>query len=270
MTILDRVGSPESLRLGRRSALEVRQLPQVTASSYFRWKRGLDYLWAALLLLPALPVIGILICLVRLTSRGPGIYRQVRVVKSGQTFLIYKIRSMTVDAENVSGAVWAQRNDPRVTAVGRILRQFHLDELPQLFNVLRGEMSLCGPRPERPEFVHSLARKIPGYADRLAVLPGITGLAQLNLPPDSDLQSVRRKLYLDLQYVECAGWFLDMRLLLCTAGRLFKLYEPLLLWVLGLYRRLPEDLAVGAGCESAEETALRADHSHRRPVPKPR
>ena len=115
---------------------------------------------------------------------------------------MYKIRTMRHDAESGTGPVWTQTTrDPRITAIGRVLRQFHLDELPQLLNVVKGEMSVIGPRPERPEFVHVLAESIPGYLKRLVVRPGMTGLAQLNLPPDSDLNSVRRKLALDCEYI---------------------------------------------------------------------
>jgi lipopolysaccharide/colanic/teichoic acid biosynthesis glycosyltransferase len=240
MATIELLISTPPRRATRRNTPAISQPLPVAPSSYFRWKRGLDCFLAILLLFPVLPLIGLLVGLVRLTSRGPGIYRQVRVGQHGRTFTIYKIRSMTVNAEAGTGAVWAQHNDPRVTLLGGILRKFHLDELPQLFNVLKGDMSLVGPRPERPEFVRLLAEKIPEYADRLAVRPGITGLAQLNLPPDSDLDSVRRKLYLDLEYVRHAGWFLDFRLLLGTSGRFVKFYEPLLMRLLELYRPVPD------------------------------
>jgi len=147
---------------------------------------------------------------------------------------------MAVDAEAGSGAVWAKKRDPRVTRLGRILRALHLDELPQLFNVLKGEMSLVGPRPERPEFVQVLSAKIPGYCDRLAVPPGITGLAQLNLPPDTDLNSVRRKLFLDLEYVAHGSLALDVCLLACTVFRAMKIQGRLVLSIFGLYREVPD------------------------------
>ena len=147
--------------------------------------------------------------------------------------MIYKIRTMRHKAEAGCGAVWTRPGDPRITRVGRVLRKFHLDELPQLFNVLRGEMSLIGPRPERPEFVHVLAEAVPGYLDRLTVRPGVTGLAQLYLPPDSDLTSVRRKLVLDCEYIREGGPWLDARLFLCTLLRLFKVPHR---WLLPLRR----------------------------------
>jgi lipopolysaccharide/colanic/teichoic acid biosynthesis glycosyltransferase len=136
---------------------------------------------------------------------------------------MYKIRTMVHNAEAGTGPTWATSNDPRLTRLGYVVRKLHLDELPQLWNVVRGEMSLVGPRPERPEFTHWLAKEIPGYLDRLTVLPGITGLAQINLPPDSDLESVRRKLQLDLEYIRTAGAFLDLRMMACTAFRMIGL-----------------------------------------------
>ncbi len=195
----------------------------VVPASYFRWKGGIERALAVLLLIPGLPIIGLLALVVRLTSPGPAILKQVRVGKDGRGFTMFKIRTMRCDAEAATGTVWAVARDPRVTGVGRVLRRFHLDEFPQLFNVLRGEMSLVGPRPERPEFVKILSKRIPGYLNRLAVRPGITGLAQLNLPPDSNLESVKCKVALDLEYVERGGPYLDARLFLCTFARLFKL-----------------------------------------------
>jgi lipopolysaccharide/colanic/teichoic acid biosynthesis glycosyltransferase len=172
-------------------------------------------------MIPGLPMIGLLVVLIRLTSRGPGIYSQERVGKNGKPFTMYKLRSMRSDAEAKTGPVWsATGSDSRVTRLGYWLRKLHLDELPQLINVLRGEMSLIGPRPERPEFVAVLGESIPGYLDRLQVPPGITGLAQINLPPDTDLNSVRRKLVLDLEYIETACFSLDFRMFLCTLFRL--------------------------------------------------
>lgn len=217
----------------------------VRPSPYFRRKGRFDRIVAALLLIPALPIIGVLVVLIRVTSRGAAIYRQPRVGKDGRRFVIYKLRSMIDRAEAQTGPVWSQASDPRVTLVGRFLRKFHLDELPQLFNVLKGEMSLVGPRPERPEFVRLLSEKIAGYANRLAVPPGVTGLAQLNLPPDSDLDSVRRKLALDVQYIERAGLFLDVRIVLCTALRMVKFPA---LRVFRLERTSPDLPGQPAGC----------------------
>jgi lipopolysaccharide/colanic/teichoic acid biosynthesis glycosyltransferase len=195
----------------------------MTPCRYFYVKNVVDPILAFLLLVPALPVMALLMLLVRLTSPGPGIYRQRRVGKRGRLFTMYKIRTMRCDAEAKSGPVWTTVKDPRMTRLGEFLRRFHLDELPQLFNVLRGHMYLIGPRPERPEFVRILTGEIPGYMDRLAVRPGVTGLAQMNLPPDSDLCSVCRKLTLDVHYIRNAGFFLDARALLATAAGLIGL-----------------------------------------------
>jgi lipopolysaccharide/colanic/teichoic acid biosynthesis glycosyltransferase len=192
-------------------------------SPYFRWKGVIGWVLALILLLPGLPIIGILVLLVRLTSKGPGIHRQTRIGKDGKPFTMYKIRTMAHDTEAQIGVVWTRPGDARITHLGRVLRKLHLDELPQLFNVLKGEMHLIGPRPERPEFVHALAKVVPGYTNRLAVRPGITGLAQINLPPDTDLESVRCKLALDLEYVGSAGPVLDIRMFLCTCVRLLGL-----------------------------------------------
>ena len=133
---------------------------------------------------------------------------------------MYKIRTMRLDAEAETGPVWAKANDPRITRLGRFLRKLHLDELPQLINVVKKEMSLIGPRPERPEIAAVLAEDIPGYTDRLVVLPGVTGLAQINLPPDSTLDDVRRKLVLDMKYIKQAGPWLDARILMSTFARM--------------------------------------------------
>lgn len=217
--------------------------PNVAPARYFRWQGLRCRVAATVLLLPALPIIGLLVLLVKLTSRGPGIFRQTRVGLGGRHFTMYKLRTMRLDAEAATGPVWTQDNDPRVTLLGRLLRRLHLDEFPQLFNVVRGEMALIGPRPERPEFVHRLARDIPGYLDRLSVRPGITGLAQINLPPDTDLDSVRRKLVLDVEYVQRGGLSLDLRIFAATFLRLFHIRTAFLIGLLGL-RRSPQPQTV--------------------------
>ncbi len=127
--------------------------------------------------------------------------------------------------------------DPRVTKFGRFLRKSHLDELPQLFNVLAGDMTLIGPRPERPEFTQFLAQEVPGYVARLTVKPGITGMAQINLPPDTDLDSVRRKLELDLDYIYHSNLWVDIRIMLCTALKVFGFPGHKLAKLFGLRRR---------------------------------
>lgn len=209
---------------------------RVQVPRYHRRKHLPDRVLAALLLIPGLPMIGLLVLIVRLESRGPGIFRQVRVGRRGKTFTMYKIRTMRIDAEAKSGPTWAVENDPRLTRVGRFIRAVHLDELPQLLNVLKGEMALVGPRPERPEFTGMLSSAVEGYLDRLAVRPGVTGMAQINLPPDSDLDSVRRKLVLDLAYLHEASLGLDLRILCWTAFRLFGVKRSVAMHLLRLYR----------------------------------
>ena len=176
-----------------------------------------DWIVAFVLLVLTAGIILVLMALVRLTSRGPAIYGQTRLGYKGQQFTIYKIRTMHNDCERLTGPQWSQPGDPRVTPIGRILRATHLDELPQLWNILRGEMSLVGPRPERPEIVAKLERVLPDYPMRLLVRPGVTGLAQVQLPPDSDIESVRRKLACDLRYLNLASPWLDLRIVLATA-----------------------------------------------------
>lgn len=205
-------------------------------SSHLRRKLWLDRLIAALLLIPGAPLIGLMVLAVRATSAGPGIYRQKRVGFNGQLFWIYKVRTMRIDAEVETGPVWCDDQDPRVTRVGAFLRMLNLDELPQLYNVLRGDMSLVGPRPERPEFATRFGHMIPAYNHRHAARPGVTGLAQINLPPDTDLQSVRRKLMLDLEYIEKSSLWLDLRIAFCTLPRLGGFVGRCILRTLGVFR----------------------------------
>jgi lipopolysaccharide/colanic/teichoic acid biosynthesis glycosyltransferase len=186
-------------------------------------KRLIDLALAAVLFLLCLPLMLLLAALVRLTSRGPALYVQTRVGRGGRPFPIFKFRTMRHNCEKDSGARWARPGDSRVTWMGHFLRLSHLDELPQLANVLLGHMSLVGPRPERPEFVPQLTAAVPGYADRLAVRPGVTGLAQLYLPADTDVESVRRKVVYDRWYVEHRTLWLDLRLIACTALKVILL-----------------------------------------------
>jgi lipopolysaccharide/colanic/teichoic acid biosynthesis glycosyltransferase len=178
----------------------------------------MDFLLAFLGLILTAPVIFLAAALVKLTSRGPAFYTQIRVGQNGRRFTIYKLRTMRHHAEAGTGPVWAAPGDTRINAVGRLLRATHLDELPQLVNVLLGQMSLIGPRPERPEIVQQLQARIDNYLDRLAVRPGITGLAQVHLPPDIDLDGVRKKLACDLAYIRGLSAWSDFRILLCTAA----------------------------------------------------
>lgn len=204
-----------------------------------RLKRACDVGFGVGVLVVALPVILAMWAIVRATSSGPGFYSQVRVGRGGRNYRIYKIRTMTHNCEAGSGVKWATKGDSRVTRVGGVLRKLHLDELPQIWNVLRGDMSLVGPRPERPEFVGPLSAEVDGYPERHRVRPGVTGLAQIQLPADSDLESVRTKLVLDRHYVENAGFWLDFRIMIGTVvyllgfsyarvRRLLNLPNPLL------------------------------------------
>jgi lipopolysaccharide/colanic/teichoic acid biosynthesis glycosyltransferase len=190
--------------------------PGMGSGNYSSIKPVFDFALALALLLPSAPIMLLVAVLVRLGSRGPSIYTQRRLGLGGKVFTIYKIRTMYQDSESRSGATWSVPGDPRVTPVGRFLRFTHIDELPQLINVLLGEMSLVGPRPERPEFLPKLERAMPDYRRRLAVRPGVTGLAQVQQPPDTDLASVRRKLDYDLHYAERISPWLDARIVLAT------------------------------------------------------
>lgn len=207
---------------------------------YYAGTAVLSRLLALLLLICGSPLMLLTMLIIRLSSPGPVIYRQTRVGRGGRHFVMYKFRTMRQDAEAATGAVWTSKNDPRITAAGRFIRALHLDEFPQLINVLKGEMALIGPRPERPEFTQQLALALPGYLDRLTVRPGITGLAQINLPPDTDLDSVRRKLALDLLYVREGSLWLDFRIFVCTAARLLAIKGSAVTRSFGL-RRVPED-----------------------------
>jgi len=183
----------------------------------YSWIKALaEFCLASALLVVTLPLILAAIVAVKMTSRGPAIYAQLRSGRNGRPFFVLKIRSMTHNCEAQSGICWSTKGDPRVTPVGRFLRASHIDELPQLWNVLRGDMSLVGPRPERPEFVTTLKKVVQRYGERLSVRPGLTGLAQIQLPPDTDVESVRRKIAHDLYYLENLSFWLDVRLLTAT------------------------------------------------------
>ncbi|MBI2806384.1 MAG: sugar transferase [Planctomycetes bacterium] len=183
---------------------------------YAPLRRLVDFALALVLTVLAAPIVLLAALAVRLTSRGPAFYTQIRTGKNGRPFTIFKIRTMIDQCESLTGPRWTIPGDPRITYIGWFLRRAHIDELPQLLNVLFGEMSLIGPRPERPEFVEELAQALPTYRQRLAVLPGITGLAQVQLAPDTDLESVRRKLICDVYAIEHVSLWLDLRILLAT------------------------------------------------------
>ena len=193
--------------------------PQPTRAQrfYLPLRHVLDFSLAFVLTLIAVPIVLLAALAVRLTSRGPAFYTQIRTGRNGKPFTIYKLRSMIHNCESLTGPRWTIPGDSRVTPIGWLLRRSHIDELPQLLNVLLGQMSLIGPRPERPEFVSELEQAIEGYENRHTVVPGITGLAQVQLAPDSDIETVRRKLLYDLHYVRHMSLWLDLRILLATA-----------------------------------------------------
>jgi sugar transferase (PEP-CTERM system associated) len=178
-------------------------------------KRLFDIAASLALLALTAPIIALFALLVKIDSRGPAIYRQKRVGLYGQCFDVLKLRSMRVDAE-ANGAQWAAKNDSRITRVGNIIRKTRIDELPQTWSVLKGEMSFVGPRPERPEFVTGLEDKLTYYAERHMVKPGITGWAQVNYPYGASLEDSRNKLEYDLYYVKNYTPFLDLLIILQT------------------------------------------------------
>lgn len=181
-------------------------------------KRTFDVTVASLLLVFALPVMAIAAVMIMAESGLPVVYRQTRVGRRGRLFTLFKFRSMAPDAEAGNGAQWANLDDPRVTRVGRLLRRSRIDELPQLINVIRGEMSFVGPRPERPEFVAMLAEKLPFYAVRHSINPGITGWAQVRYSYGASVEQSLKKLEYDLFYVKNHTLALDLQILLETIG----------------------------------------------------
>ena len=179
-------------------------------------RRAMDISLGLFLLLVTLPVLILAAVAIKLDSPGPVFYCQDRVGRGGRVFCLFKFRSMTVDAESGGAPVWASKADPRVTRVGRFLRLTRIDEIPQVLNVLRGDMAFVGPRPERPGFVAELARVIPHYEDRAVVKPGITGWAQVNYPYGASVEDAWMKLTYDLYYVRHRSIFLDLMILVAT------------------------------------------------------
>ena len=179
-------------------------------------KGCIDYFISIFVLLAGLPLWLSIALAVKLDSKGPIFYRQERVGKGGKLFRVFKFRSMIQDAEKRSGPVWAGRDDDRITRVGRILRRTRLDEIPQLLNVIKGDMSIVGPRPERPVFVQELKEVYPFYMKRLTIKPGLTGWAQVKLEYDTDIESVANKLRYDFFYIENQSIFLDLEILART------------------------------------------------------
>jgi lipopolysaccharide/colanic/teichoic acid biosynthesis glycosyltransferase len=179
-------------------------------------KEVFDIVVGSVLLVLALPVLGVCALIVKLSSKGPVIFTQIRVGQNGKPFRMYKLRTMYVDAESASGAVWAAKGDPRVVPTCRWMRRCHADELPQLLNVVRGDMSLVGPRPERQEILDELEKVYPEVHRRLSVRPGITGLAQVRNGYDTSVEAFREKLRADLEYIERRNWSTELRILTAT------------------------------------------------------
>lgn len=198
-------------------------------------ERVLDIAISSLAILVLAPIAVMIAIAIRLDSRGPILYRQLRIGidrrarrldedalsrrtadLGGRPFTIYKFRTMRLDAERDTGPVWAAPDDDRVTRIGRFLRQYRIDELPQLWNVLRGDMSIVGPRPERPLFVHQLRSEVEGYPLRHRVRPGITGWAQVNQEPDQTVDDVKGKLRYDLEYLQKRSVSFDLRIMFRT------------------------------------------------------
>jgi len=179
-------------------------------------KRAFDIIASVAGIIILSPILLIVAILIKLTSKGPILYTQIRVGQFGENFKIYKFRSMRQDAEKETGPVWAAKNDNRLTPIGAFLRKSHIDEIPQLINVLRGEMSVIGPRPERPTFVDQFTQNIPDYSKRLMVKPGITGLAQVWHRYDETINDVKKKLRYDLLYIKKMCFWGDMNIILRT------------------------------------------------------
>jgi len=190
-------------------------------SQFIRVKRIVDAIVVLLAMPVTLPLTLVLGWIVEHTSKGAAFYAQERVGLDGKIFRIYKLRTMRIDAEKETGPVWAVvGEDPRVTKIGRFLRKAHLDELPQLFNVLKGDMSIIGPRPERPFFVNKLTRELPEYQQRLKIKPGITGLAQVLQKADETFEDAEQKLSYDLVYIRTASWLTDFLIAIRTCMKM--------------------------------------------------
>ncbi len=182
-----------------------------------RHKQVLDFFLALIASVPALPISAVVALIVKFDSKGPVLFKQERVGYRGKTFMMYKFRTMRTDAEAVGGPQWASEDDPRITRVGRWLRKTRLDEIPQLWNVLRGEVSIVGPRAERPHFVQMLSEQLNYYAERHVVRPGITGWAQIRYPYGSSVEDALQKLQYDLFYIKNCSLILDFLIMFETA-----------------------------------------------------
>ncbi|MFN8651334.1 MAG: sugar transferase [Gemmatimonadales bacterium] len=227
-------GSSARLRLVEAPHRSVAHVAPELSVAHEAIRRAVNVVVACIGLVLAAPIMLIVALAVKVTSRGPVIYTQVRIGQDrrrrggqagaprrannlgGKPFRIFKFRTMRVDAEKASGAVWATKNDPRVTPIGRILRKYRLDELPQLFNVILGDMNIVGPRPERPVIFQELRETINGYEYRQLARPGITGLAQVSQNYDTNVEDVKRKVQFDLTYIREQSLVEDVRIMALT------------------------------------------------------
>ena len=187
-------------------------------SLYLPIKRILDILFSLMLIILTFPIVMVTVVAVKCESHGPSFYKQVRVGLMGRKIVITKFRSMYMDAEK-NGAQWAQKNDPRVTRVGKIIRRTRIDELPQLFSVLKGDLSLIGPRPERPNFTEEFSHKYPGFEKRLRIKPGLSGYAQINGGYDID---PGQKAKLDCYYINHLSFWIDVKIFISTIKIIFS------------------------------------------------
>ncbi len=183
-------------------------------------KEVVDIILGCIAFVLALPIFVICAIIIRLSSKGPVLFLQTRAGKDGKPFKMYKFRTMHIDAEANSGAVWAEDNDPRIISACRWMRISHMDEWPQLINVIRGDMSLVGPRPERPEILEDLEKVYPDVRKRLSVKPGITGLAQIRSGYDTSVEQFRQKLKSDLEYINNRKWAMELSILAKTVGKI--------------------------------------------------
>lgn len=191
-------------------------MPQLMPEWEMKMKRVIDYTFAILILVLTLPITIITAVAIKLESKGPVFYKQLRAGLNGEPFYVYKFRSMVQDAEKQTGPVWSTKDDPRITKVGKFIRKVRIDEIPQVINILRGEMSLVGPRPERPYFVEQLSKEIPLYKRRLTVRPGLTGWAQVKHKYDESIDDVKMKLKYDLFYIENMSLRMDLKIIFRT------------------------------------------------------
>ncbi len=191
-------------------------MPQLMPEWEMKMKRVIDYSFGILIFLITLPITALTAVAIKIESKGPIFYKQERSGLNGKPFKVYKFRSMVQDAEKGTGPVWSVKGDPRITKVGKFIRKVRIDEIPQIINILRGEMSLVGPRPERPFFVEQLSKEIPLYKRRLAVRPGLTGWAQVKHKYDESIEDVKMKLKYDLFYIENMSLRMDLKIIFRT------------------------------------------------------